>query len=87
MPDDDKGESDYTPIPCGLYSQYEVAILHRDTLRLHWRDAAGMDHIDRVLPTDLQIRDHGEYLLGEDANGTALAIRLDRIISHEQEQP
>lgn len=77
---------DYTPIPCEVYSQFEVAIMHRDILRLHWRDSAGMDHIDRVMPTDLQTRNHGEYLIATDcADGSALEIRLDRILSKGQE--
>ena len=83
--DEDKGSDDYTPIPCGLYSEYEVAIMHRETLRLHWRDERGMDHIDRVIPQDLQTRNHCEYLIAEDSTGGTLAIRLDRIINREQE--
>ena len=83
--DDDKGNDDYTPIACGLFSEYEVAIMHGEILRLHWRDASGMDHIDRVLPLDLQTREHCEYLMAEDcADGSRLEIRLDRIISKEQ---
>lgn len=77
----------YRPIDCGIYSGYEVAILHRETLRLHWRDEAGLDHIDRVLPLDLQTRDHAEYLLGQGSAGQPLAIRLDRILGHGEEQP
>ncbi len=85
--DDDKGSDGYTPIPCGVYSEYEVAIMHREILRLHWRDETGMDHIDRVIPLDLQTRDHCEYLQARDcADNSRLEIRLDRIISKEQEQ-
>ena len=88
MSDDENDNSDYTPIACGLYSEYEVAIMHREILRLHWRDGEGMDHIDRVIPLDLQTRNHCEYLLAEDcADASRLEIRLDRIISKEQEQP
>lgn len=93
--DDEKGGKDdqgYTPIACGLYSEYELAIMHRETLRLHWRDASGMDHIERVIPKDLQTRNHCEYLIAEPcvddgAEGSPLELRLDRIISKEQEQP
>lgn len=84
MSNDDDG-NDYTPIPCGLYSEYEVAILQRQRLRLQWRDANGIDHIDRVVPTDLQTRNHCEYLIAENHEGAKLQLRLDRIISHEQE--
>jgi Rho-binding antiterminator len=85
---DDDDSNDYTPIACGLYSEYEVAIMHRETLRLHWRDASGMDHIERVIPKDLQTRNHCEYLIAKDcADGSTLELRLDRIISKEQESP
>ncbi len=85
--DDDKDygerqEDAYLPIPCGLYSEYEVAIMHRDTLRLHWRDDSGLDHIDRVIPQDLLTRNHCEYLIAENSEGKALTIRLDRILAH-----
>ena len=83
--DDDKGGDEYKPIACGLYSEYEVAIMHRETLRLRWRDAGGMDHIDRVMPTDLQTRNHCEYLIATDcADDSRLEIRLDHIISKEE---
>lgn len=82
----DDGDDDYRPIDCGLYSEYEVAIMHCETLRLRWRDSKGMDHIDRVVPTDLQTRNHCEYLIATDcADDSRLDIRLDRIISKEQE--
>ena len=88
MSDDDRPDDDYTPIACGLYSEYEVAILHRELLRIHWRDEQGLDHIERVIPTDLQTRDHCEYLIAEDCvDGSTLAIRLDRIFHFEREQP
>lgn len=81
MSDDD----DYTPIECGLYSEYEVAILHQIVLKLHWRDAQGMDHIDRVKPLDLQTRNHCEYLVAQDSEGNRREIRLDRILNREEE--
>ena len=90
--DDDKDTDDYIPIACGLYSEYEVAIMHREILRLHWRDASGMDHIERVIPKDLQTRNHCEYLIaeacvGDGADNSTLELRLDRIISKEPETP
>ena len=85
MGEDNDKPDDYRPIACGLYSHYEVAILRRTTLRLQWRDVSGLDHIDRVLPLDLLTRDHCEYLLAKNSAGASLAIRLDRILSCEQE--
>ena len=78
-------DDDYTPIQCGLYSKYEVSILHREILSLHWRDDDGLDHIDRVTPTDLQTRNHCAYLIATNSEGDRLEIRLDRIISRNKE--
>lgn len=72
----------YTPIPCALYDTYELAIMHNETLRLAWQDAAGQDHIALLRPYDLQTRKDGEYLLARDDNDTPLCIRLDYIRSN-----
>jgi Rho-binding antiterminator len=80
MSDDNKPEEGYTPISCDRYSEYEVAILHREALQLQWRDEEGMHHTDRVTPRDLQTRNHCEYLIAEGRDGSAVEIRLDKII-------
>lgn len=77
MMSDDEG---YTPIDCGLYSEYELAVMHRRPMRLHWRDEAGTDHIEVVLPQDLRTEDKCEYLHAERQDGTTLRLRLDRIV-------
>lgn len=73
-------EDRYTPIDCGLYSEYELAIMHRRRLRVHWRDAAGTDHIERVMPRDLKTENRCEYLIAERQDGSLLSLRLDRIL-------
>jgi Rho-binding antiterminator len=69
----------YTPIDCGDYSRYEVAIMHREKLQLTWRDNDGLEHIDTIMPEDLQTRHHKEYLIAKSSDGKKLQIRLDRI--------
>jgi Rho-binding antiterminator len=76
MSDDDN----YTPIDCGIYSEYEVAIMHRRRLRLHWQDDAGIDHVESVMPQDLETRNKCEYLIAERQDSTTLQVRLDRIL-------
>ena len=71
--------SDYTPIDCALYSQYELAILHHRRLRVSWRDPVGETHIAMLIPRDLQTRDGAEYMIAEDQDGQALELRLDWI--------
>ncbi|MBZ0071845.1 MAG: hypothetical protein WCY26_05550 [Thiohalobacteraceae bacterium] len=71
--------SDYVPIDCGLYSEYELAIMHRQRLRIRWRDAQGMTHLETLLPRDLQTRSGEEFLIATTAARETLEIRLDRI--------
>lgn len=73
---DDTG---YTPIDCGIYSSYELAILRGWRLQITWQDPAGMNHIELLRPRDLQTRDHAEYLIAERGDGERVEIRLDRI--------
>ena len=71
--------SDYTPIDCGRYSEYELAIMRKWKLRIGWRDAQGMTHVETVLPCDLQTRQGEEFLILETRAGQRLEIRLDQI--------
>jgi Rho-binding antiterminator len=71
----------YTPIACGLHSEYELAIMRRVDLRLGWRDASGQHHIGSVLPLDLYARKQVEYLVARSLDGQQHEIRLDKIIS------
>ena len=75
-----KERTDYQPIDCGLYSEYELAIMHRQPLRTVWVE--GNVIFDRILlPTDLKTRSGEEFLYGRDEEGRAVEIRLDRIRS------
>lgn len=71
--------TDYTPIDCQLYSEYELAVLHHRKLRIAWRDTQNLSHIDVLLPRDLLTRCGEEFLIAESLNGERLEIRLDRI--------
>jgi len=68
----------YAPIACARYSEYEVAILHRQKLRLRWRETNV--HSDQVvLPLDLITANHEEFLICRNTAGETMTIRLDRI--------
>ena len=71
----------YTPIACGLHSEYELAIMRRISLRLGWRDAGGQQYIGNLLPLDLYARKQVEYLMARAIDGQQHEIRLDKIIS------
>jgi len=71
--------TDYTPIACDRYSEYEVYILRRTWLRV---DA---DMPDKVLTdlrcraTDLQTRDRAEFICLQPEAGEVLWVRLDHL--------
>jgi Rho-binding antiterminator len=72
--------TDYTPIDCDRHSEFELAIMHRDTLNLTWRDADGATHTEVITPADLLTRNSEEFMRVSDANGVEREIRLDRIL-------
>ena len=71
--------SDYTPIDCGQYSEYELAILRKWKLRIGWKDEAGLSHVEMLVPRDLVTRQGEEFLIAETTAGERLEIRLDLI--------
>ncbi|MCW9058848.1 MAG: transcriptional antiterminator, Rof [Gammaproteobacteria bacterium] len=71
--------SEYTPIDCELYNQYELAILHHRRLRVCWRDTRDETHIAMLTPRDLQTREGAEFMIAEDQDGQSLELRLDWI--------
>ena len=74
----------YRPIDCEVYSGYEVAIMHRQRLRMHWRDVEGNDYLGTLWPLDLKTEPtKEEFLLMKDLDGRHFRIRLDRIVSSE----
>jgi Rho-binding antiterminator len=72
--------TDYTPIDCSLYSEYELAIMHGKRLRVSWRDADGPARIEVLVPIDLRTCQGEEFLVVIDRHGTERQIRLDRIL-------
>lgn len=77
------GETRYTPISCDVYSELEVAILHRTRLRLGWRDG-NVCHTHLVMPLDLETREHQEFLHCRLETGERMTLRLDRITRLER---
>lgn len=71
--------TDYTPVDCGLHSEYERLVMQGRECTLGWCDAAGKTYRQRVTPTDIFTRDREEYLQVIDAGGVTRNIRLDRI--------
>lgn len=75
--------TDYHPIPCEIYAELEVSILHQLRLRIAWRTPEGERHLETLTPKDLNTRNHEEFLSAVDARGRTLEIRLDRITRFE----
>jgi Rho-binding antiterminator len=77
MTESDKREP-YAPINCDNYSEYELAIMHRQKLRLRWLED-NVVYEKTVLPLDLNTAQHEEFLICRDDGGTTHRIRLDHI--------
>ncbi|MCG6864904.1 MAG: transcriptional antiterminator, Rof [Thiogranum sp.] len=75
--------TDYTPIDCGQYSEYEPAILRQKRLRISWHDPNGQSHIDVFMPIDLFTRSGAEFLILDRGDGAPFELRLDRISKTE----
>ncbi len=76
--------SDYTPISCELYSEYELAIMRGRTLKVRWKDRYGMDRVETLRPTDLRTRRHAEFMIARNQLGQRRVLRLDRIVTKEE---
>lgn len=70
--------SEYKPIDCGQHGEYELAIMHRKQLDLCWHATDG-ECCECVLPLDIVVRNHEEFLLVKNEAGDELEIRLDWI--------
>ncbi len=73
----------YTPIPCSLHSQYELAILRQKPVRLRWLDESGVVRAGTVVLSDLFAHQGEEVLVAEDEHGGELRLRLDCIVSSD----
>lgn len=71
--------TDYRPISCAVYNQYELAILRHTAMRLRWQDNAGVIHLETLTLEDLETCHGEEFLLARNLIGEYLRVRLDRI--------
>lgn len=71
-------ETDYQPISCANYDQYEIAIMHGNNMRLTWQtDNVVYDQV--VTPLGLRTAHSEEYLTLRLAGGEIVEVRLDHI--------
>jgi Rho-binding antiterminator len=71
--------TDYVPISCALHSEYELAILRRQRLRLVWNDSSVIrDQV--VQPLDLKTMNNEEFLTCRTEDDVTQNIRLDRVL-------
>ena len=68
----------YQPIACDLYSQFELAIMHRLRIRLRWIED-NVIHDQAVTPIDLRTLQHAEFLVCRVGAAAPFLVRLDRI--------
>ena len=70
--------SEYHPISCARYDEYEIAIMHRARLHLTWQED-NVIYDQTVTPLNLRTQNGAEYLILRDAAGTTREVRLDHI--------
>jgi len=74
----DQLDTDYKPISCASYDQYEIAILHGSKMHLTWQtDNVIYDQV--VTPLNLRTALGAEYLTLCLASGETAEVRLDHI--------
>ncbi len=72
--------TEYTAIDCGLHSQFELAIMHKQWLLVSWKEPHYERKSIRAKPIDIYARNHEEFLVIVDEQDTQHTIRLDHII-------
>ncbi|MDH5446698.1 MAG: Rho-binding antiterminator [Gammaproteobacteria bacterium] len=75
-------DNNYQPISCELYSEYELAIIRNQKIKLVWQVGEQI-HIGIIKPLDLQTHEHQEFLIGQNHQKRLHKIRLDHIRSQE----
>ena len=74
-------DTPYQPISCELHSEYELAIMHKNTLCLTWHKNGQVVIDMKIIPVDIQTKDKAEYLIVKTSeNNEIYSIRLDYII-------
>jgi len=74
----DRIETDYTPISCANYDQYEIAILHGSKLHLTWQ-TDNVIYNQIITPLNLRTAHGEEFLILRLADGQTTQVRLDHI--------
>jgi len=74
-------DAPYQPVSCELHSQYELAIMHKNTLCLTWRKDGEVVTETNIIPIDVQTKNKAEYLFAKTSEeNKPFSIRLDYII-------
>lgn len=75
-----KQNTSYTPIECGLHSEYELAIMHKTKCEISWKDSDKATQAMKARPIDLIVKDKQEFLKIKSDKNEIMEIRLDKII-------
>lgn len=74
-------DDSYQAIACADHSQYELWIMHAQSLRLTWQNTQGQEQVDTLRPRDLQTRAGQEFLIATPIGSEQrIEIRLDHIL-------
>lgn len=68
----------YRPVSCDLHSRLELAVMHRLTRRVIWRE--GDQERSALLQfKDVETRAGAEWLIGQASDGEIFRVRLDSL--------
>ncbi|NNG14011.1 MAG: transcriptional antiterminator, Rof [Gammaproteobacteria bacterium] len=70
----------YIPVSCERHSEYELAIMHKQTLVITWNDEQDKTRHQQLMPYNIVTEQKAEYLLVKNIHGENKKIRLDKII-------
>lgn len=70
----------YSPIDCAIHDEYEIAIMRKQLILIRWLDDSEQWQQDRVLASDILVKDREEFLIAKSQDGIEHCIRLDKII-------
>lgn len=71
--------TDYKPIDCGLHDQLELFVMRKKPITINWHEPGHERKVIELLPEDIFTKNHEEFLVARNTQGTTQTIRLDYI--------
>ena len=73
--------TDYIPVDCAFHDRLEILAMRKLPVTIRWKPPGEAVVEEVLLPEDMIIRNHEEFLLARTTRGQQISIRLDTIRS------